>query len=679
MFKKKIIHREKLVVGLVLVAALTVRLWGINFGLPHFFFHSDENLYIGYILSLITPQEENLSFRWDFPSVFYYLLALEAWGYFMSGRLLGFYQSLTDLSLPTLYLIFRATSAVLSTGVVYLTYRIGKILYDRTVGLIAAGFIAFSFVDVLISHYIKHDVYAQFFGILSFFFSCLGFKTGKARYYLYSGFFIGIAAAIKINSLLFVVPLIFGFLLSQKSVFKRHLNPLKMVKFPLIVALIAIIIGMLISGSPYLDFKEVIHRTSPFSVMYRGENSQYFAGDKNGIPNALWWPLYLATSGLFYPFFFLALSGIIWAVRSHGKRELLLLSFPFAYYLVLIRYPVRFDRWAANLTPFFAILASVVIQKLFQSASRRRNRTLVSRLNMAYLVIVLAFGISAVRIFLLDFAISQKDTREQAGEWILSNIPKDQIIFVEGRSLSTGHYLQEKGFHEIINPIPFGNQELFLYGEEIFLLSDTDYYMSKNYQNVNNFDKIFDTYQLMIEKGELIKEFSNPLFALKLFNLPILLPSSTVDYYHQNTVRAYKIPIINPNSEVVVNYDYLPEKMNHNQYLVEVDNLHYISKLAGEELEISGPHLLFPKGDYLLEYKINNPQCKLNSALLTISVTSSGQTDWFAANNYSCQDILRNQNLTLLFRLTRPARLEFLLRSGKEMSFLVEKAIVKRI
>ena len=38
--------KKNVILILILSAALAVRLWGINFGLPNFFFHTDERRYI---------------------------------------------------------------------------------------------------------------------------------------------------------------------------------------------------------------------------------------------------------------------------------------------------------------------------------------------------------------------------------------------------------------------------------------------------------------------------------------------------------------------------------------------------------------------------------------------------------------------------------------------------------
>ncbi len=58
------------------------------------------------------------------------------------------------------------------------------LLLSITLFLIAGLILSFTFLDVLISHYIKHDVYAQFFGTLAIFSCCFILQRRELKYYL---------------------------------------------------------------------------------------------------------------------------------------------------------------------------------------------------------------------------------------------------------------------------------------------------------------------------------------------------------------------------------------------------------------------------------------------------------------------------------------------------------------
>ncbi len=102
-----------LAVGGILILALALRLWGINFGLPYAY-HFDEPAYVSAALNLgarIIGRQPN-------PTGFSNLLFGEYAAYFIAGRLGGLFASVSDFeqayrSDPTVFLLLgRLTSAL---------------------------------------------------------------------------------------------------------------------------------------------------------------------------------------------------------------------------------------------------------------------------------------------------------------------------------------------------------------------------------------------------------------------------------------------------------------------------------------------------------------------------------------------------------------------------------------
>ena len=98
-----------------------------------------------------------------------------------------------------------------------------------------------------------------------------------------------------------------------------------------------------------------------------------------------------------------------------------------------------------------------------------------------------------------------------------------------------------------------------------------------------------------------------------------------------------------------------------------------------KESGISGPHLLFPKGKYVLEYFVRNARCLSQEAKITLRVTTSGGAKEFISKDFSCLMVASVEKLKLEFELKKANRLELILRGTRGISFNVEKAGLIRI
>ena len=115
--------------------ALFLRLWGVNFGLPTYIYHTDESLYAGFTLNLLDAQgNENLT-RSDYPSLFYFILSFAFWLFFGISKLFRHLSQLNDIPLVNFVLLGRIISVAISTLTVYVTFRLAKTLFNYKVGL----------------------------------------------------------------------------------------------------------------------------------------------------------------------------------------------------------------------------------------------------------------------------------------------------------------------------------------------------------------------------------------------------------------------------------------------------------------------------------------------------------------------------------------------------------------
>ncbi|HXG56410.1 MAG TPA: glycosyltransferase family 39 protein [Vicinamibacterales bacterium] len=159
-------------IGLVCVIALALalRLVGLQYGLPDVY-NPDEVAIMARALSFAKGTLNPHNFL--YPTLYFYVLFGWVGAYlgfvWLAGGVssVGMLQQLYFTDPTGIYTAGRLLGAVLGTFCVLAVYRLGRGLYDRTVGLIAAFFLAVSPLAVRDSHYVKHDIPATLAVILA--------------------------------------------------------------------------------------------------------------------------------------------------------------------------------------------------------------------------------------------------------------------------------------------------------------------------------------------------------------------------------------------------------------------------------------------------------------------------------------------------------------------------------
>lgn len=113
------------------------------------------------------------------------------------------------ISHPSFYHWNRVLTALLGAGTIFVTYLIGKNIFNKWIGLIAAVFLAILPFHIVQSAWITTDVPVAFFALLVVLFSVLFIKSRKLSYFILSLVFVGVSIATKYNAALtLLVPMI---------------------------------------------------------------------------------------------------------------------------------------------------------------------------------------------------------------------------------------------------------------------------------------------------------------------------------------------------------------------------------------------------------------------------------------------------------------------------------------
>jgi 4-amino-4-deoxy-L-arabinose transferase-like glycosyltransferase len=428
----KRIGRESILIGIILLAALSVRIWGVSYDLPQIY-HPDEPFYIAISHHIFTTGDLN-PHCFDHPSLLLYLNALAYIPYYLIGRLTGILRTPNDVlppislamgvtkaQMPTTVLLGRIITICFGTGTVGLAYLAGRQITGRTaVGLLASLMVAISPANVWHSRLITMDTLVTFFSLASLLASILVYQQGKTSQYAVAGICVGLTAGSKYNGALVVLALLWAHFLHYGKA------SLKQPKLYLAVVLCA---AGFIATTPYaiLDFRSFVSDV-------RFEPYHYSAGHAGMEGNSLEWYLnYMwSSSGGLYLF---AVVGTLYGFGLRPKETSLLSIFPLVYFVFIASFVVRNDRSFLPLTCFLFLLAAWFVvdlasklRKLGTRSLRRLCLAVLASLTIAALTLPISRTIGDTR------RLTTVDSRETARIWIDANLPPGAKIAIESYS-----------------------------------------------------------------------------------------------------------------------------------------------------------------------------------------------------------------------------------------------------
>lgn len=360
----------------ILAGAVALRVVGIQYGLP--------------FGTLLNPDEQSIVPRawkmvhgggadpgwFDYPTLTMYLLApFQAW----QDR-------------PS-FLTARILVALLGTLAVALTWWLGRRAYGTGAGLVAATFVAVETTGVAYSHMAVTDIplTAGVAGSLAL------MVAGRIEL---AGLVAGLATSAKYPGVFLVVPLVV-------AGFGRWRR--------LAVGLLLGAAGFL-AGSPYV----AVHPGQAWQEATRvqrlaREGWLGFEDDSFAL---------FAFSGRFWhtagPAILVVGIGLVAALFSRRRTDLILASFVVAYAIDLLTLRAHFDRYLLPLVPAAAVLAG-------------RVRYLAA-VTMLLLAIPLAHAIKD------DIELTKTDTRVVASAWIRAHVPQDAAVAAESSTPSFDGY-----------------------------------------------------------------------------------------------------------------------------------------------------------------------------------------------------------------------------------------------
>jgi 4-amino-4-deoxy-L-arabinose transferase-like glycosyltransferase len=507
------IGKHSLLIGIISLAGLSIRAWGIGYDLPYIY-HPDEPYYIVIIQNIFKTGDLNPHF-FNYPSLFFYINALAYIPYFLIGKFMGILhtpndilppitliQGVTIAQLPTTVLLGRMVSICFGVGAIVLAYLIGRQVSGRTaVGLIAALMVAVSPTNVYHSRLITPDTILTFFVLASLLASILVYQQGKTWQYIVAGLCVGFAASSKYNGGMIILPLLLAHSL--------HYGKTSLKQTKLYLALLFCGIGFLLT-TPYAILDSV-----KFLTDFRFEAHHYSTGHAGMDGNSPAWyldHLWKTAGGLYL----LAVIGIFYGAIRHPKQTSLLLIFPLIYFIWISSFVVRNARTILPMIAFLFLFAAWLLVDLFEKIKSIRAK------QVRWLSVSVVAGLSIIALVLATsktiadtLYLTTVNSRETSRIWIDENLPPGARIGIESYS-------------PFVNPSRFS-----VVGIPIMIEHDAEWYIEQGFEYLifseGMFGRFFaepDRYKTETSKYEklfgrftLVKMFADGDFIIRIYKV----------------------------------------------------------------------------------------------------------------------------------------------------------------
>jgi hypothetical protein len=395
---------EVLVLSGIMVVGCFVRLWELN----RYGFNSDEAVYAGQAAALAGHPELSEffpAFR-AHPLLFQTLLSL--------GFHLGGYD-----------LFGRVITAAIGLATIYLTYRIGRLLYGPLAGLIAATFLAVMPYHVLVTRQVLLDGPMVLCSTLTLYLLVRFALSGRPVWLYSAGAAMGLTVLTKETAIL-LVGSIYAFLALSPEIRVRVRD---------------LVVGVGAMGAVAILF--------PISTAFAGKSEtggQYLAWQLFRRPNHGWmfYPEQVSQA-MGYAVVVAAVAGLWLLRRNRSWRSRLLVTWIVVPAIFFELWPVKGFQYLLPVAPAVALLAA----RTFALGLAGRRVKIGGRSFSGRRVGTAAAGVVALSLFLSSWGRIQPATTgtflagsggvpggREAGLWIRHNVPEGARFLTIGPSMA---------------------------------------------------------------------------------------------------------------------------------------------------------------------------------------------------------------------------------------------------
>jgi hypothetical protein len=431
----------------ILAVAGLARFWAIDYCLPAPICRPDEEAVVN-IVTQVFARDFNPDF-FDWPTLFMYAVAAGVVVFFKIGLWLQwfrgewhFLQTISAFPEPV-FLIARISSAVAGVVSVWLAYRIGVRLFDRTTALIAAAFLALAFLHVRDSHFGVTDVTATCLTLAALLYLVRFERSRATRDFVVAAIWAGLATSTKYGAALVALPGVWIALVPGRAIERSWTD--RLTRATGFVFVMGLAFAM---TSPYclIEFDRFISALG-------GVSSRL--ASPHGVMLGPGWLVYLGSSlhhGLGIPLLAAGLAGCVWLFRRNPRDAVIVLLFPIAYYATVGSGYTAFARYAVPLVPFLCLTAAVTVSEAARRMARFDGLS-AWEARLAWPLAGLVVLPSLWSIVQFDRLLARPDSRIVAASWVTAHVPPGALIQETGGPwthlyLKTGSQHQDSGYRQ---------------------------------------------------------------------------------------------------------------------------------------------------------------------------------------------------------------------------------------
>ena len=403
-------------VAALVVAALALRLWGIDHGLPYVF-NADENAHfvpraIGMFGHSLNPD------YFINPPAYTYLLHVAFWARWGGREAIG---DAFAADPGSAFGLARVLAAVLGAVAVGFLAWAGRRFWDWRVGLVAGSLLAVAFLPVHYAHLAVNDVPALAPLCLSLVGIAGVYRRGHLLDYALAGAALGVACATKYTAGIALLCLVAAAAARPRPTRSDRegagSNPLAGLAVAGALALAGFVVANPYAVFDWESFREGLQSQSQASS--DGGGKLGLVGD-----SGILYYLGTLTWGLGWLPALAAAAGAVWLSIRDRRLALVLVPAPVVFLLFMGIQDRFFARWLLPIYPLLCLLAA-------WAAVEAAQRVRANRLWPVVVAGALLCAQGLVFTIHNDAVLARDDTRALARAWMVQNIPEGDRVVIE--------------------------------------------------------------------------------------------------------------------------------------------------------------------------------------------------------------------------------------------------------
>lgn len=359
----------------------------------------------------------------------------------------------------------RTLSALADVGTVLMVFVLGRRIYGRNVGLLAAGLTALAVIHVQHSHFYRPETFTVLLTLASIWATLRMVEKRRLRDSVLLGVIVGLALAPKVNVLPILAPLALGYgyrILDEAEGLWDEITPamvLRIIGHAALGGLVALVVFFATTPYAFIDVVAFVGDVRLQTRMAREAGFFPFTVQYVDTPAFLYQIRQTAVWGLGVPLGVVAWLSIPFTVlmlaadRRNLRGDLMLLAWVVPSLVFLESFEVRFLRYLFPLMPVMVLLASrmmlwnvdrfktparqalEMVREGVSELGRRRVNTRRWAILVALVVALLlpVFVVLSTAFYSLAFQrmYANEHPANQASRWVQGEVPSDSPIVLD--------------------------------------------------------------------------------------------------------------------------------------------------------------------------------------------------------------------------------------------------------